>query len=122
MMTTAIQSNIQMPAAASTPAMMERAPAFASAIARVGGGSREQQINEAAQKLVATSLVQPILDSMMKSEFREGPFAPGPVEERFMPLLNRHFSDRIVSSSNFGLVEALTNQLTARTSTLELTA
>ena len=122
MMTSTIQAGLPSAGADTTSVMMGRAPAFASAIARVGGGSREQQINEAAQQLVATSLVQPILDSMMKSRFREGPFAPGPVEERFMPLLNRHLSDRIVSSANFGLIESLTNQLTSRSGTLELTA
>ncbi|GEM_PF-2990655 len=122
MMTSTIQPSLQTAGADTTSRMMERAPSFASAIARVGGGSREKQINEAAQQLVATSLVQPILDSMMKSHFREGPFAPGPVEERFMPLLNRHLSDQIVQGSNFGLVQALTDQLTARTGSLELTA
>lgn len=122
MMTSAIQPVLQTAGADTTTRMMERAPSFASAIARVGAGTREKQINEAAQQLVATSLVQPVLDSMMKSRFREGPFSPGPVEERFMPLLNRHLSDRIVSSANFGLVNALTDQLTARSGLVELTA
>lgn len=122
MMSSSIQPGFQPSAFTPSTAMIERAPAYASAIARVGAGSRADQITEAAEQLIATSLVQPILDSMMKSQFREGPFAPGPVEERFMPLLNRHLSDRIVSSANFGLVQALTDQLTSRSGTLELTA
>ena len=72
MMTSTIQAGLPSAGADTTSVMMDRAPAFASAIARVGGGSREQQINEAAQQLVATSLVQPILDSMMKSRFLIG--------------------------------------------------
>ena len=72
MMTSAIQPVLQTAGADTTTRMMERTPSFASAIARVGAGTREKQINEAAQQLVATSLVQPVLDSMMKSRFREG--------------------------------------------------
>ncbi|MCH2153100.1 MAG: hypothetical protein MK089_07135 [Phycisphaerales bacterium] len=94
---------------------------FASALGRVSAISSEGKIKQAAEQLVATALVQPILASMTRTPFREGPFAPGPVEKRFMPLLHRHLSDRIVSSSNFGLVKALTDQLTPRP-TVEVTA
>ena len=118
MMTTPVQTMTSlnpMPASASVPG-------FAATIGRVSEGSREERIHEAAQQLVATSLVQPILNSLTKSPFQEGRFAPGPVEERFMPLLHRHLSDRIVASANFGLIESLTNHLTARSGSVELTA
>ena len=118
MMTTPVQSSIittPLPVAATTPG-------FAAALGRVAEGAREDQIHEAAQQLVATALVQPVLDSLTKSPFQEGRFSPGPVEERFTPLLHRHLSDRIVASSNFGLIESLTNHLTARSGSVELMA
>ncbi|MDG2423471.1 MAG: hypothetical protein P8M22_05775 [Phycisphaerales bacterium] len=118
MMTSPIQSAMKMdPAPMST-----MTPGYASAIGRVSNGTRDEKIQEAAQQLVATSLVQPILASLTKSPFQDGRFAPGPVEERFTPLLHRHLSDRIVASANFGLVEALTSHLTSRSGSVELTA
>ena len=118
MITTPVNSQLQAP----LPAMSSTTPGFAAALGRVSEGTREAQIHQAAEQLVATALVQPILASLTKSTFREGPFAPGPIEERFTPLLHRHLSDRIVASSNFGLVQALTDQLTARRDSVEITA
>ncbi|MEE2906939.1 MAG: hypothetical protein VX527_03810 [Planctomycetota bacterium] len=118
MITTPVSSVMQ----TTPPSMSSMTPGFAATLGRVSEGSREERIHQAAEQLVATSLVQPILASLTKSPFREGPFAPGPVEERFTPLLHRHLSDRIVASSNFGLVQALTDQLTARTGSVEITA
>ena len=94
---------------------------FSSALGRVTAQRPEDQIRQAAEQLIATSLVQPILASMSQSPFREGVFAPGPIEERFTPLLHRHLSDRIVASANFGLVEALTDHLVPR-ERVEMTA
>ncbi|MCH2132968.1 MAG: hypothetical protein MK116_04375 [Phycisphaerales bacterium] len=87
---------------------------FTSALGRVSATTDSGKIRQAAEQLVATSLVQPILASLTKSPFQEGIFAPGPIEERFTPLLHRHLSDRIVSSSNFGLVDVLTDRLSPR--------
>ena len=94
--------------------LAQESEGFSSALARVTAQRPEDQIRQAAEQLVATSLVQPILASMSNSPFREGAFAPGPIEERFTPLLHRHLSDRIVASSNFGLVDALTDHLIPR--------
>ena len=117
MMTSPI--NTSMSKVAIPPTGMDQG--FASALGRVSALTPEGKIKQAAEQLVATALVQPILASMTSTPFREGPFAPGSVEKRFTPLLHRHLSDRIVSSSNFGLVNALTEQLTPRP-TVEVTA
>ncbi len=79
---------------------------------------------EAAEQLVSTSLVLPILASMREGTFLSGPFKPGTMERRFGPMLDVHTAEAITSSSRFGLVDSVVDQLVGSSSgsRLEVTA
>ena len=68
-------------------------------------------MQEAAEKLVTDAFVKPALASMRESPFRDGLFAPGPGERRFMPMLDELIADRITKAANFSLVEAVTRHI-----------
>ena len=79
---------------------------------------------QAAEQLVSTSLVLPILASMREGTFLSGPFKPGTMERRFGPMLDVHTAEAITTSSRFGLVDSVVDQLvgTSGGSRLEVTA
>ena len=66
---------------------------------------------QAAEQLVSTSLVLPILASMREGTFLSGPFKPGTMERRFGPMLDVHTAEAITSSSRFDLVDSVVDQL-----------
>ena len=65
----------------------------------------------------------PILASMREA-FLSGPFKPGTMERRFGPMLDVHTAEAITSSSRFGLVDSVVDQLVGSSSgsRLEVTA
>jgi len=73
-------------------------------------------VRHAAQQLVSSALLLPTLALLRASGPTEGPFAPGDVERRFGPLLDQHMADRIVSSSNFSIVDAIVKRSMRNTS------
>ena len=86
--------------------------------------ARLETARDAAEQLVSTSLVLPILSSMREGPFLSGPFKPGTMVRRFGTMLDVHMAEAITSSSNFDLVDSVVDQIVARTgnSTLELMA
>lgn len=83
-------------------------PSFADALdAAADRGTRSEKARLAAEKLVASALLEPTLASMRDSPFLEGPFAPGPAEKRFGPLLDAVIAERITSASSFSLIDAI---------------
>lgn len=108
-MTITIQSDMPMITAA-LPDRGAPAPAasFADALEDAArGDDTEETVRDAATKLVASALVMPVLASLREGNLSEGPFAPGMAERRFGPLLDQHIADRVVSGSNFSLVDAI---------------
>ena len=85
---------------------------------------RMESARQAAEQLVSTSLVLPILASMREGPFLSGPFKPGTMERRFGPMLDVHTAEAITSSSRFDLVDSVVDQLVGRSgdSTLEMMA
>lgn len=77
-----------------------------------GDAAFDQEVEEAAQRLVATALVQPVLASLRDGPFRSELFAPGPAEKRFGPLLDRHIADRITQAEGFDIVSKLREYMT----------
>ena len=91
----------------------EQAPQFDSALRRALGGDQKtrQSPREAAEEFIAMALVQPILAQLRETNQAAGPFAPGDVEKRFGPMLDAEIAHRMVKSSRWGLVDAVTARL-----------
>jgi hypothetical protein len=66
----------------------------------------------AAEKMVSSLFVQPLLDMALKSD-AEGPFAPSQGEKTFRPLLNQRLADEIVHKSDMSLVNAIVDRMVA---------
>jgi len=89
--------------------------------------SRDQAVRTAAEQLVASTLVLPLLAQMQDDPFRTDLFHGGSAEDMFAAQLNTHLADRIVAKANLPIVEqiyqsalgrsglALTNPTSSRT-------
>lgn len=78
--------------------------------------SSADEIRKAAIELVSTALVKPALASLRENPWARGeggPFAPGPAERRFGPLLDQRFADNVTQASNFSLVDRLVTKFSA---------
>lgn len=73
------------------------------------GGAKDPRT--AAEELVAITFIQPVLASLRQSNMAEAPFAPGVAEQRFGPLLDAEIARKIVTASNFELVDAVARKL-----------
>ncbi|MHC5022832.1 MAG: hypothetical protein ACYTGG_02815 [Planctomycetota bacterium] len=91
---------------------------FAAALATARTGSDQQAtLRDAAQKLVSSSLIQPLFDSLEKPSFgTKGPLMPGLGERRFAPLLHQHLADRMTNAAQFPLVDTIVEQFQRLTS------
>ena len=72
----------------------------------------EDQARTAANQLVATALVQPILAEIRNSPFKSDLFHGGRGEEVFGQQLDTLLAERIASSPGFGVGAAVATQLT----------
>jgi len=69
--------------------------------------ARKAEARKAANELVASTFIVPMLSKLRETSLAEGPFAPGTAEKRFGPMLDEKLADRIVEASNFDIVEAI---------------
>jgi Rod binding domain-containing protein len=69
---------------------------------------------EAAEELVAMTLVQPILAQLRDSSMAAEPFAPTEGEKRFGAMYDAQVARQIVRGSRFPLVEELARQMRER--------
>jgi len=76
--------------------------------------SKVDASRDAAERLVATSVVEPILMQLRESLNIAPPFGPGKGEESFRGIADAHTAKEIVKSKNFGLVDRLAQQLRER--------
>src|SRR5689334_17563471 len=74
----------------------------------------EVTAHQAAQQLVATTLVQPLLEQMGKDPFKTKLFHGGQAEDMFNQQLNTILSDRITGGANFPTVDVVYKQLMQR--------
>lgn len=74
----------------------------------------EEQARAAAQQFVAVALVQPLLGQLRSSNAAAGVFAPSQGEKQFQTMFDAQIAERIVTASNFGIVDKLTDQLMKR--------
>ncbi len=73
--------------------------------------TRETQAKKAAEGLVSNTFIEPILKQIRESNDAPPPFGPTKAEKQFASLLDTKLADEIVQSSNFPLVERITQQL-----------
>jgi hypothetical protein len=88
-----------------------------------GPDARAQAAYEAAQQLVATTFIQPVLDQVRQDPFRSELFHGGFAEDAFQQQLDVQLSQRIVASARDGdslrspglpVVDSVFRKLTAR--------
>ena len=65
----------------------------------------------AAEGLVSTTFIEPILKQIREANQTPPPFGPSQAEKQFSSLLDTKLADEIVRAANFPLVEQLTTQL-----------
>ncbi len=76
--------------------------------------ARTDESRAAAESMVATTLVQPILKQVRESTQAPPPFGPSKAELQFQGLIDAHTAKEIVRSSQFGLVDRLAQDLRSR--------
>ncbi len=85
---------------------------FQSELSRVRfGATNEQKARAAAEEFVATALVKPVLARMREGSQAAAPFAPGPYEKQFGPLIDNEIAKRLVQASRFDVVDAVARNL-----------
>lgn len=73
-----------------------------------------EELRTAAQQLVATTLIQPMLAKMREDPFKSDLFHGGRAEEIFGQQLDVIYSERIVSRADFSVVDAVYNNMAQR--------
>jgi len=90
---------------------------FSASLAAALGGEEDRtgtDPREAAEELVAISLVQPVLASLRDSDMGAEPFKASESEKRFGALYDAEIAHRLVKSKRFPLVDALARQMRER--------
>lgn len=81
---------------------------FAGLLSQVkSSDDRRELLRQAAEQLVSSVFIAPILGGLREHSTAAGPFAPGVAERRFGPLLDQQFADRIVQGANLSLVDMI---------------
>ena len=79
------------------------------------GDGVKSDARKAAEEFVAIALVQPLLSQLREHHLVDeedmGPFAPGRAEETFGPQWDAQIARRIVTASNYPLVDELARRL-----------
>lgn len=80
-------------------------PSFEEAVAQAD--RKRGQLADAADQLVSTAFVLPLLSQVRDSPFKTEMFSGGRAEEAFGQQLDVILADRITASSNFGITQAM---------------
>lgn len=75
------------------------------------GRSKEDTARHAAEMLVATTLVEPVLKQLRESNNAAPPFAPTQAEKQFGAILDHRLAQDIVKGANFPMVDRLARDL-----------
>ncbi len=90
---------------------------FAGALNRarqVTPESHEAAARDAAEQLVAITLVQPVLAQLRETNNAAPPFGPTAAEKQFGSMMDARVAQDIVHGSRFPLVDQLTNSMLDR--------
>ena len=101
--------------AAQTGSEFAAAPVFNGFLdrARSEGQSEEAQLREAAEKLVATTLIMPMFEQLRNDPLATNLFHGGRGETIFQQQMDQVLSDRIAGATRFDLVDSVYKQLSA---------
>lgn len=86
---------------------------------RLRGASEEDAAQEAAQGLVAVTLIEPILREARESRSTEPPFGLTEGEKQFGALMDARTAERIVQAWDMPLVNRLARQMREQTRNVE---
>lgn len=109
----------------SSGSLTQRSGDFSDSLTTAMGGERDRTARDprdAAEELVAITLVQPILAQLRESDWAAEPFAPSDGEKRFGALYDAEIARRMVKSSSFPLVDALARQMRERSASAGVAA
>lgn len=81
--------------------------------ARSEGQSEEEQLREAAEKLVATTLIMPMFEQLRNDPLATNMFHGGRGEKIFQQQMDQVLSDRIAGATRFDLVDSVYKQLSS---------
>lgn len=84
---------------------------FKAALNMAAVDQDRQAVREAAAQLVASTFIMPVLQASHESPFLAAPFAPSFAEQRFQPLLDQQFADRLTSAARFPLIDVIVDRL-----------
>jgi len=94
---------------------------FRDVLSKFGGeGTAEEKARKAAEEFVASSLVKPVLQQLRESNKAQAPFASGPYEKQFGPMMDNEIASRMVKSRGWGIVEAVERQLLTAAGKMEV--
>lgn len=95
---------------------------FASLLNRPGTAKESQMsdtqkddVRQAAQQLVSSALILPMLQQIRSSSLKSEMFHGGFSEDAFGAQLDTELADRMVAKSNFPIVDAIYRKMTGQT-------
>lgn len=88
----------------------QHAPA-ASGADGAPGARDPDRARKAAEQFIASTFLMPILKEIRAQNRAAPPFGPTQAEKALGPLMDAQLADRIVRSSQFGLVDRVADQL-----------
>jgi len=71
----------------------------------------EQRARAAAEKMVATAFVQPVLKQLREANNAPAPWGPTDAEKQFGPLLDAQIAERIVQAARFPTVDRMARMI-----------
>lgn len=90
--------------------------------ARSEGQSPEEQLREAAEKLVSTTLIMPMFEQLRNDPLATNLFHGGRGEKIFQQQMDQVLSDRIAGATRFDLVDSVYKQLSSAVNSEALNA
>jgi len=108
-------SNVSMRSSSAAPQVVA-ARGESSAFAGVLSAQKEkyQEAKTAAEQLMATTFVAPLLKRVRESNNAAAPFAPTSAEKSLRSLADATLADNIVRKSNWPLVEQLAQRMLSK--------
>lgn len=89
---------------------------FSDALAKARGAERGTagEARDAAEQLVAASLILPVLKGLREGNQAAAPFAPGPGEKAFRGMMDDMLAQKLVKRSNWVLVDKVAERIVRR--------
>jgi Rod binding domain-containing protein len=103
-----VEDVARMGAPAGSGSLLSKQEQFSGLLARSKAAQTpEERARSAAEQLVATALVQPVLKQLRESNNAAPPFAPNQAERTFRGLFDAAIAQRMVHAQHWGLVDRL---------------